>query len=172
MPLNIDVTQILLHALNLVILIGGLALILYRPVARFLKQRRDTIAETERNAAESAAEGARLKEEYENKLKDADEYVAQRRREAEREISESAGRYMDNAKAKAEAIVKAAEEEAEARKEHILESAQTEIGELVISATQKLMKNTSSAEGDLALYDEFIKTAEKEDASRGGDGDE
>ena len=51
MPLNIDPVQILLHLLNFVILAGGLTLLLYRPVCRFLEERR---AYFERLAAENA----------------------------------------------------------------------------------------------------------------------
>lgn len=158
-PLNIDITQILLHVLNFVILAGGLTLILYRPVAKFMRERREHYENAEREIAEKNGELDRMKEQYEKLLRDEDEIIASRRREAERSMSENAGRYVDEAKAKAEAIVRAAEEEAEARKAHILESAQTEIGELVLSATQKLMKDSSTPEADLALYDEFIKTA-------------
>ena len=163
MPLNIDVTQILLHVLNLVILVGGLTLILYRPVVKFMNKRREQFEEEERNNAEKLKECSLLQEEYEKKLTDADEQIKARRAEAEREIAETANRYVDDAKAKADAIVKAAEKEAEARKEHALESAQTEIGELVITATQKLLADTASPEQDSKLYDEFIKTAEKSD---------
>ena len=38
-PLNIDWQQILLHALNLVILIAGLYLLLFKPVKRFMDER-------------------------------------------------------------------------------------------------------------------------------------
>jgi len=170
-PLNIDITQILLHVLNLVILVGGLTLILYRPVARFLRERREHYEKLEDENEKSASECERLKAEYEEKLKEADEVLTERYREAEREMAERASRYVDAAKEKADAIVKSAEEEAEARKEHILESAQTEIGELVLSATQKLLGATASADADSALYDEFIKTAGGSAADM-GNGDE
>ena len=170
-PLNIDITQILLHMLNFVILAGGLTLILYRPVKKFLDGRRDKFAEEQRKNDEARAECERLKNEYEEKLKSADETVSTLRRNAEREMAENAGRYLDSAKAKAETIIKEAEEEAEARKAHILESAQTEIGELVLSATQKLMNGSVTAESDSALYDEFIRTAEKTLDDK-GNGDE
>ena len=158
-PLNIDFTQILLHALNFVILAGALTLILYKPVKKFLDERRAHYEKLENDNEEAAKKCAELKKEYEEKLKEADSVVAEMKREAEREMAQNAGRYVDEAKKKAEAIVKAAEEEAEARKEHILESAQTEIEELVISATQKLMNGASDPKTDSALYDEFIRTA-------------
>ena len=58
-------------------------------------------------------------------------------------------------------IILAAEQEAEDRKEHILDSAQTEIGELVVAATQKLLSDTVTPERNTELYDEFIRLADK-----------
>ena len=54
--------------------------------------------------------------------------------------------------------IRRAENEAEARKEHILDSAQTEIGELVIEAAQKLLKDSASPDRTHELYNEFIKS--------------
>ena len=57
MPLNIDITQILLHMLNFVILAGGLTFLLYRPVQKFLNEGY-TRLDAEKAAAEiSAAPG-------------------------------------------------------------------------------------------------------------------
>ena len=41
MPLGIDITQILLHMFNVVILFGGMYIILYSPVKKFMKQREE-----------------------------------------------------------------------------------------------------------------------------------
>ena len=157
-PLNIDITQILLHVLNLVILVGGLALILYRPVAKFLRERSKHYADLEKELDEKGKECEALKAEYQEKLKEADDLLAKTRADSNREGAEIAVKYLNEAKLKADEIVKAAEAEAEARKGHILESAQVEIGELVLSAAQKLLGDAASPESDKALYDEFIKT--------------
>lgn len=169
MPLNIDLTQVLLHILNLVILVGGLTLILYRPVARFLRDRRAHFEELERDTAEKADEAKRLQTEYEEKLREADRVLKEDRAAVERETAESAARTMEEARNKADAILKGAEAEAEARKAQVLESAQTEIGEMVLAAAQKLLGDTASPAGDAALYDEFIRRAQKE---RPGQGDQ
>ena len=39
LPLNIDFQQILLHMLNIVLLFGGLYLLLYKPVKKFMDER-------------------------------------------------------------------------------------------------------------------------------------
>jgi len=156
-PLNIDITQILLHVLNLVILVGGLSLLLYKPVSRFLRERRAHYEALEQENAEKAEACEKLKAEYEEKLRGADALLQERRLAAEQEMAETANRYVEDARAKAEAILREAEEDAEARKTHILESAQTELGELVLSAAQKLLADTATPEQDAALYDEFIR---------------
>ncbi len=156
-PLNIDIVQILLHMLNLVILTGGLTFILYKPVTKFLRDRQEHYAKLDADLKKNAEETEALKAEYEKKLSETDAALAERRRLAELEIAERAGTYLEEAKAKAVDIIKAAEEEAEVRKENILESAQTEIGELILEAAQKLLNNATTPETDQKLYDEFIR---------------
>ncbi len=158
-PLNIDFLQILLHLLNFVILAGGLTFLLYRPVVRFLEQRKKFFEEQEHKNQEALAEAERLREEYEEKIQTADQELADRQKEAEREWSEISAQHINEAKEKAALIIRTAEEEAEDRKEHILESAQTEIGELVVTATQKLLSGTVTPERNSALYDEFVRLA-------------
>lgn len=160
MPLNIDFLQILLHMLNFVILAGGLSLLVFKPVNRFLEQRRAHFAELEKKNRDAQEEAERLHAEYEQKLQDAEAEILERKKAAEKEWSETSAQYIEAAKEKASAIIGAAEREAEDRKEHILESAQTEISELVVAAAEKLLSDTATPERNTALYDEFIRRAE------------
>ncbi len=161
MPLNIDFLQILLHAFNFLILAGGLVLILYKPVKKFLDERNDYYEAKEAEIKERAEENERLREEYESKLMKAQEEIAELRISAEKDISDNSKAILQEAKEKAQDIIVSAEREAEDRKEHILDSAQTEIGELVVAATQKLLSDTVTPERNTELYDEFIRLADK-----------
>ena len=166
MPLNIDFVQVLLHLLNFVILAGGLAILVYKPVMKFLDARRakfEALAEQNQAAKE---ESDRLQQAYASRLADAEAEIAEQRQKAERESAEAAKAYLDAAKEKAASILSAAETEAEARRAQILDSAQTEIGELVIEAAQKLLSDTADAERTSALYDEFLRCAEADAAER------
>ena len=166
MPLNIDFVQVLLHLLNFVILAGGLTLLLYKPVIKFLDARKakfEALAEQNQAAKE---ESDRLQEAYARRLADAEAEIAEQRQKAERESAETAKAYLDAAREKAAAILSAAEAEAETRRAQILDSAQTEIGELVIEAAQKLVCDTANAERTGALYDEFLRRAEADAAER------
>ena len=161
MPLNINLLQILLHALNFIILAGGLTFILFKPAEKFLNSRKEYFENAEKEITEAREQNEKLKEEYETKLKEAKEQIAEMRISAEKEIADISKASLEKAKETAKLIVAAAEKEAEDRKEQILDSAQTEIGELVVSATQKLLSDTVTPERNSALYDEFIRLADK-----------
>lgn len=157
MPLNIDFLQVLLHLLNFVILAGGLTVLLYKPVLKFIDKRRAYYADAEEKKRAAAEENERLRKEYEDKLANADAELLEKKKAGEKEMAEVAAQYLRDAEEKAAAILRTAETDAEDRKAHILESAQAEIGELVLSSAQKLLSNTVTPERDSALYDEFIK---------------
>ena len=157
MPLNIDIVQILLHMLNFVILAGGLTLLLFKPVKKFIGERQQYFEKQKQENEKNAAENEKLKEEYEAKLRDADAEIAEMKEKVKIETAETSKEYIDTAQEKANAIIAEAENEAEIRQVHILDSAQTEIGELVIEATQKLLTESASEERVHNLYDEFIK---------------
>jgi len=157
MPLNIDIVQILLHMLNFVILAGGLTLLLFKPVKKFIAERQEHFEKERQENEKMTAENEKLKGEYENKIKNADAEIADMKEKVKAETAEAAREYIDTAQEKAKTIIAEAEAEAEARKVHILDSAQTEIGELVIEAAQKLLTENVSEEATHNLYDEFIK---------------
>ncbi len=161
MPLNIDILQILLHMLNFVILAGGLTFLLFKPVTKFLDERREHFEKLARDNEEQAKENERMKTEYEAKMTAANDEIAAMRAEAEKSMADISKAYISDAREKASAIITAAEDEAEKHKEHIMDSLQTEIGELVVTATQKLLTDTAAPNGDSALYDEFIRLADQ-----------
>ena len=156
MPLNIDFLQVLLHMLNFVILAGGLTFLLFKPINKFLENRKAHFEKLERDNAESAETNAKAKAEYEQKLSNAEAEIAEMKQNAEKDMASAAEGYINDAKDKASTLLKAAETEAENRKQHILDAAQTEIGE------QKLLSDTVTPERDRELYDAFIRLAEND----------
>lgn len=158
--LGFDLVQVLLHMLNFVILAGGLWLLLYKPVMKFLAERRAHFEALEAQSEAAKEENARLQEAYATRIRDAETEIAALRQKAEREGAAAAKSYIDAAKDKSAAIISAAEQAAEMRRAQILDSAQTEIGELVLEAAQKLLCDTADPERTGALYDEFLRRAE------------
>ena len=158
MPLNIDIAQVLLHMLNFVILAGGLTLLLFKPVKKFMSERQKYFEDKEKEIADGLEKNETLRVEYEKRISSVEAEIEEMRVAAKNETAMTAKEYLNSAQEKASAIITEAETEAEDRKEHILDSAQTEIGEMVIEATQKLLKDSATPDRTHELYDEFIKS--------------
>ena len=69
MPLNINIQQIVLHALNFVILFGALYFLLYKPVKSYMDGRRAQYEKMDAEAKEHLAQAEQTRAGYEEKLK-------------------------------------------------------------------------------------------------------
>ncbi len=89
LPLNIDITQILLHLLNFTVLFAGLYFILYKPVRKIMNEREEHFKKLEEDANGKIEESEKAKEEYESKLKNAKKARDKANSEHDRIISEA-----------------------------------------------------------------------------------
>ncbi|MBO4592388.1 MAG: ATP synthase F0 subunit B [Eubacterium sp.] len=157
MPLGIDITQILLHMFNVVILFAGLYVILYSPVKKFMQQREDHYKELDEAAQNKLAEAEEKNAEYEEKLKNVEEEISQQKKKASMDIAAMRSSAEVEARDAANKIIEAAKKDAENQRKAIVESAKKEITEMVEEATRKvvLVDNTEEA------YDMFLNSAER-----------
>ena len=161
-PLNIDWQQILLHLFNFSILIGGLYLLLYRPIQDFMKKREAHYREIDRQAEETRAQAVQLQQKYQEQLSSINAELAQKRSDVQKELDQYRAQQLDAARREAEEILSQAK--ASARQEHdkMLANASRELTELAVTAAEKLVLK---GQGD--PYDQFLNLAEK-----GEDGNE
>lgn len=155
LPLNIDWQQILLHALNLVILVGGLYALLFKPVKKFMDQRTENYQKMKADAENAQAQAESLKAELSERMKQADAEAQTYRQEAMAKAEKEAGAVLDSARSQAEKIVNAAREKASNEEKQIVQNAQSEIARLSVEATQKLMDYKLSD-----VYNQFLDSAE------------
>ena len=90
-PLNIDWQQILLHALNLVILVGGLYALLFKPVKKFMDQRTENYQKMKADAEDAKTQAEAFKAELNERMKHADEETQAYRQEAMAKVEKEAG---------------------------------------------------------------------------------
>ena len=145
MPLNINLQQILLHALNFVILFGAMYFLLYKPVKSFMDSRKAHYEKMDEDAKAVLAEAEKTKAGYEAQLKSADEEIARRQREANEALQHAV-----------DEIVRKAREDAAREHERVMEQAKGEISELMSAAAAKLVLSSTSD-----AYDKFLDTAEE-----------
>lgn len=142
--LGINFLQILLHAFNLIILVGGLYLLLYSPVKKFMKQREDSYIKQDEEAQQRLESAKKTQADYEAKVADVEKEINEKRAAAAKSTQERVNAQLDLAKEQAEKIVENAKKEAEEEKAKILEDAQKEITLLAIATTEKLLSNNQT----------------------------
>lgn len=155
MPLNIDWQQILLHWMNLVILVGGLYFILFKPVKQFMEKREAYYREKDQQAADKLEEAERIKAEYQAKLDAADEEIRLSRAKAQQAVQQSAEEQLSQAKAQAQQLLVHARAEAAHDRDQILRSSQRELRKLAAEATKRLALHRDP-------FDQFLDLAEEE----------
>ena len=155
-PLNIDWQQILLHALNFVILVGGLYFLLYKPVKKFMAQREAHYRTMDEQAKQALREAEQLKADYQNQLGATDTEISRKKTQAQQEVEQSVQQQLADARTQADKIVADAQKAADRAHEKMLTEAQKELTDLAVEATKKLLFKEN---GD--AYDQFLKLAER-----------
>lgn len=156
MPLNINIQQIALHALNFVILFGALYFLLYKPVRDFMDARRAQYEKMNEDAKAVLAEAEQTRADYEAQLKAVDDEIAGRRRAADEAMQHEAAEHRAQAQQQADEILKKARAAAADERERMLAQAKGEISELMSAAAEKLVLGSESD-----AYEQFLRTAEE-----------
>ncbi|MCI6585860.1 MAG: ATP synthase F0 subunit B [Oscillibacter sp.] len=156
-PLNIDWQQILLHFFNFSILVGGLYLLLFKPVKSFMAKREKHYADMESAAVAREKDTEELKAEMAKREAAFDTELEEKRAAAAKEAEAFAQQQRDAAKAQADRILSDAKAAAESERQKIVAEANREAVAIAEDAMEKLLaKETSRA------YDSFVNAAEEE----------
>ena len=156
-PLNIDWQQILLHFFNFSILVGGLYLLLFKPVKSFMAKREKHYADMESAAVAREKDTEELKAEMAKREAAFDTELEEKRAAAAKEAEAFAQQQHDAAKAQADRILSDAKSAAENERQKIVAEANREAVAIAEEAMEKLLaKETSRA------YDSFVNAAEEE----------
>ena len=141
-PLNIDWQQILLHFFNFSILVGGLYLLLFKPVKSFMAKREKHYADMESAAQEQAEFDAALEEKRAAAAKEAESFAQQQR---------------DAARVQADKILSDAKAAAESERQKIGAEANREAVAIAEDAMEKILAAQTAK-----AYDSFVNAAEEE----------
>lgn len=154
-PLNIDWQQILLHLFNFSILVGGLYLLLFKPVRSFMDKRTAHYAQMDEAAKAKEQQAQELEGSIRQREEKLEEEFAEKRQAAAKEAEVLAAQYRRDAQVQADKIISAAKASAEQERRQMLTEANREIVALAEEAMSKLMVRVSP-------YDEFLTSAEED----------
>ena len=154
-PLNIDWQQILLHLFNFSILVGGLYLLLFKPVKNFMDKRAKHYQDMETAAAEREKATAEMEAAMQQRQAALDAELDEKRAAAAREAEAYAQQQRDAAREQADKIVAAARENAENDRKKIVAEANREAVSIAEDAMEKLLAAQTAR-----AYDSFVNAAE------------
>ena len=150
-PLNINLQQILLHLFNFAILAFGLYFLLYKPVKDFMAKREAHYEDMKEEAEECLNKAREQEELYTQRLREAEDEIARKRREAAVKAREVEALRMAEAEARAEKLLANAQFNAMRERDKMLAEARDEISEMAVAAVEKLMNESVSK-----AYDQFL----------------
>ena len=157
MPLNIDWQQILLHLFNFIVLFAILYFLLYKPVKQFMDKRTEYYKKLDEEAKQNLADAEKAKEEYARRLSAVDSEIAEIKEKERRELEEAKATRLKRAQEEADKIVRDAREDIEQERARMIKEAQTEISDCSVSATEKIVLQSSTSES----YEQFLAAVER-----------
>lgn len=125
-PLNIDWQQILLHFFNFSILVGGLYLLLFKPVKRFMEKREKHYADMEAAAVAREKDTEALKAAMAQREADFDAVLEEKRAAAARRRRPLPSSSATRPRRQADKILSDAKDAAESERQKIVAEANRE----------------------------------------------
>ncbi len=148
---------VLIQGISIFILFAALSYLLFEPAKKLLENRRNKIQNDIETAKQDKQEAARLKEEYDNKIKsvekEAESILAASRKKALKRETE----ITDEAKEEAARIMKRANQEIEMEQSRVQDDVRKEIIAVATLMASKIVAVSISEEQQNALLDETLK---------------
>lgn len=160
LPLNIDFQQIFLHLFNFVVLFAILYFLLYNPVKKFMEKRTEYYKKMDEEAKANLEESEKTKEEYLQKLAQADDEISKKKEKIRKEMEEANELRMKQAKKEAAKMISDGHKTIERERAKMLREVQEEISDMVTSATEKLVLNASTSQA----YDDFLSAVKRSES--------
>ena len=142
----------ILLAISVLVLFFILSYLLWNPAKKVLQDRKDKIAADIANATNDKEEAAKLKAEYEAKLKDVDKEADAILAEARAKALQNETKIVNEAKEEAQRIIKRAEEEAMLEKKRVAD----EVKQEMVTIAALMAKKVVTANIDTSVQDTLV----------------
>ena len=152
---NIPV-DLILNILNVILFVIIVRTLVYKPVKKFINERRAKIDADLDDAKAAKAEAEAMKAEYDGKMKAADEEAGSVVSAARAEAKKQAKDILDESQSEKSRIVEKAREDAEKEKKKILDSVSDEVVDASALMAEKLLERSVSDEDTKRIAKEFF----------------
>ncbi len=163
--ISVNIWQMLVSLANLVLLFLMVKKFLYKPVTKMLEARQNTIKKDYDDANEAKEQALNDKIKYEEKLREAKNEADTVIKNAVGIASEREKEIIAEAKAKADSIVRQAENEAILERKKAEDAVKKEIVEVSSLLTEKVLEREVTAADHQRFIDSFIESIGDEDGT-------
>ena len=161
---GLDVTKLpidlLLNILNIILLFLITRFLVYKPVKKFLDERKARINAENEKAQQVTKEAEDIKAEYEKKLADAESQARKVILEGEEKAGKEAVSIIENANKEAEQIKADARLQAQREKQAALDSLQGDVASLAVSISEKILDREVSDKDNEKIVERFLKNGD------------
>lgn len=154
--LKVDI-NLLFTAINLLVLYILMKLFLFKPIHKILEKRQGIVDKNLADADAARTSALAMEQQHSQALKGIDQERKTVLDQARKEASQEYERIMADANHQAKNVIEDARVEAEKQKADILRKAHSEITDMVIAATAKVI--SGPVQNDPGLYDKFLEKA-------------
>lgn len=161
---GLDVFLLLAQVVNFLVVLFVLRRLVFLPLLKTLRHRRETVEAGLRAAAAAAAERAAATAERQRVLTDASADASRQLRAAEEEANLLRDRIFRTAQEEAEAMHDRAEHEAESIKTQAVTAAAQEVGDLAVDIAEKVLASQMTAAGRARYRAAALRSLKKERA--------
>ena len=152
--------DLLLNILNIILLFLITRFLVYKPVKKFMQERKDRIEKEKADAEQQLREANDLKEEYSSLLADADNKAKQTILESESEARKRSSEIIEKANSDAEQIKEEARIQANEEKATSLNNMKGEIASLAVSISEKILSREINEKDNDRIVDNFLQSGD------------
>ena len=165
---DINLIEILIYSLNFLVTFVLLYLLLYKPVSKFLSDRKERISNSLKEAEKTKKEAEAILQEAKTELESTGERARQLSHEAIENAALDAEHILDNAQEEASAMIVRAREQMKFERQAALERAYTELVSLAGELASRIVSREVTIEDNRAIVDNFFNEKTKKDATGEG----
>ncbi len=154
--------DLLLNILNIVILFLITRFLVYKPVKKFMAQRREKVEKEKSDAKQQMQEALSLKEEYEKKLTEAQSNARESLLESEKKAQERKAQIISEAQKEAQEIKAEAKAEALKEKDEALNSLKDDVASLAVQISEKILSREITDRDNERIVENFFKDGKAE----------
>ena len=154
--MGLNPITVLQHILNFILLCVLLRLILYKPVMKFLEERRDKIAQEQQKTQEELQEAEELLRKYTVALQEADAEASKRVKDSVAQARQEAESILEHARQEAQDMLTKARADIERERKQAIADMRNDLATMAVEMASQVLQREVSLKDNQDIIDNFF----------------